>query len=51
MHFTVQTLKFRDRTEKVNQGLKSQTPHIFQMVIHYGGFFTSLDSKHLKMGG
>jgi hypothetical protein len=26
MHSTVQTLKFCDKTEKVNQGLKSQTP-------------------------
>jgi hypothetical protein len=51
MHFTTQTLKFCDKTEKVNQGLKSQTPHIFQMVIDYGGIFTPLDSKHLKMGG
>jgi hypothetical protein len=26
MHFIVQTLKFCDKTKKVNQGLKSQTP-------------------------
>jgi hypothetical protein len=51
MHFTIQTLKFRDKTKKVNQRLKSQIPHIFQMVIDYGGFFAALDSQHLKMGG
>jgi len=51
MHFIVQNLKLCDKTKKVNQGLKSQTPHIFQMVIHYGGCFTSLDSEHLKMVG
>jgi hypothetical protein len=51
MDCTVQTLKFYDKTEKVNQGLKSQTPHIFQMVIDYEIFFTPLDLEHLKMGG
>jgi hypothetical protein len=51
MDYTVQTLKFCDKTEKINQGLKSQTPHIFKMVKDYGGFFRPLDSKHLKMGG
>jgi len=30
---------------------KSNPPHIFQMVIDYGGFFAPLDSQHLKMGG
>ncbi len=39
------------KQKKSTRDWKVKPTHIFQMVKDYGGFFTPLDSKNLKMGG
>jgi hypothetical protein len=51
MHFTTQTLKFCDKTEKVNQGLKSQTPPYLPNGDRLWWAFYTIGFKTLENGG
>ncbi len=51
MHFTVQTLKFCDKTEKVNQGLQSQTPPYLPNGDTLWWVFYIIGFKTLENGG
>jgi len=51
MDITVQTLKFCDKTKKVNQGLKSQTPPYLPNGDSVGNFFYIIGFKTLENGG
>jgi hypothetical protein len=51
MHFTVQTLKFCDKTKKVNQGLQSQTPPYLPNGDTLWWVFYIIGFKTLENGG
>jgi hypothetical protein len=51
MDCTVQTLKFCDKTEKVNQGLKSQTHPYLPNGEGLWWFFHTIGFKKLENGG
>jgi hypothetical protein len=51
MDYIVQTLKFCDKTEKVNHGLKSQTPPYLPNGDRLGEFFCSIMFRNLIIGG
>jgi hypothetical protein len=51
MHFNVQTFKFCDKTEKVNQRLKSQTPPYLPNGDTLWWVFYIIGFKTLENGG
>jgi hypothetical protein len=51
MNSTVQTLKFCDKTKKVNQGLKSQTHPYLPNGDSVGNFFYIIGFRTLENGG